>query len=124
MMMLGVITQAETIFDVLNQIDSLVVFAIATMLVAPTVEEIFFRGFLFKGFREKYGWKVALVLSSVIFSLFHGQIATLIPTFLLGALFSYMVQRTESVLPGMILHFIINSIGTCGLLVAYQFGGL
>lgn len=124
MLLLGIITQAETIFEVLSQIDSLALFALTSMVLAPIIEEIFFRGFLFNGFRQKYDWKIALVISSLIFSLFHGQVATLIPTFLLGALFSYMVHRTKSILPGMILHFLVNSVGTCGLLVAYQFGGI
>ena len=122
MMMLGVITQAEVVFDVLKEIDSLALFALSSVILAPVFEELFFRGFLFKGFREKYGWKLSLVLSSFIFSVFHGQVATLIPTFLLGALFAYLYQRTESIFPSMILHFGINSVGTCGLLVAYQFG--
>src|SRR5688572_21600927 len=73
MMLLGVITQAENIFAVLDEIDSLPIFVLTSMFIAPTFEEIFFRGFLFKGFRQKYGWKIALVVSSIIFSLFHGQ---------------------------------------------------
>lgn len=122
MTLLGIITQAETIFEVLEQIDSLAVFAIATTVIAPIFEEIFFRGFLFKGFRQKYGWKIALILSALIFSLFHGQVATLLPTFLLGALFAYMHQRTGSIIPSIIMHFLVNSVGTCGLLLAYKFG--
>lgn len=122
MTMLGVTTQAELIFDVLNETEAFVLFVLTSVLVAPIVEELFFRGFLFKGFRQKYGWKIALVLSALIFSLFHGQVATLLPTFLLGALFSYLYQRTESIFPSMLLHFLVNSVGTCGLLVAYQLG--
>lgn len=124
MTMLGVVTQAETIFEVLNEIDSLAVFILASTVVAPIFEELFFRGFLFKGFRQKYGWKIAVVLSALIFSLFHGQVATLIPTFLLGSLFAYIHQRTESILPCIIMHFLVNSVGTCGLLVVYQMGGI
>ncbi len=124
MMVLGVVTQAETIFEVLDEIESIPFFILTSMFIAPIFEEIFFRGFLFRGFRQKYGWKIALFLSALIFSLFHGQVATLIPTFLLGSLFAYMVQRTESILPSMILHFLVNSVGTCGLLAAYQFGGI
>ena len=122
MMMFGVLTQAEVVFDVLEEIDSLALFAFSSMILAPICEELFFRGFLFKGFSTKYGWKISLVLSSLIFSIFHGQVATLIPTFLLGALFAYLYQRTQSLFPSMILHFAVNSIGTCGLLFAYQFG--
>jgi membrane protease YdiL (CAAX protease family) len=124
MTMLGVVTQAETIFEVLDEIDSLAIFVLASTVLAPIFEEIFFRGFLFKGFRQKYGWKIALILSALIFSLFHGQVATLIPTFLLGSLFAYMHQRTGSILPSIIMHFLVNSVGTCGLLVVYQFGGI
>lgn len=122
MVALGVITQADTIIEMLGEIDSPLLFAFVTVVAAPVTEELFFRGFLFKGLREKYGWVNALMFSSIIFALFHGQIATLIPTFLLGALFAYMYQRTESVLPGMILHFTVNSMGVCAILAASQFG--
>jgi membrane protease YdiL (CAAX protease family) len=124
MMALGVVTQADVIMDILGEIDSPLLFAFVTAIAAPVTEELFFRGFLFKGFRQKYGWVNALLLSSFIFALFHGQIATLIPTFLLGALFAYLYQRTESVFPGMFLHFAVNSMGVCILLTANQIGVL
>ncbi|GAB4498587.1 MAG: type II CAAX endopeptidase family protein [Anaerolineales bacterium] len=117
---LGVVTQADVISDLLSELDSPYLFAFVTAIVAPITEELFFRGFLFKGLRNKYGWVNALMFSSIIFALFHGQIATLIPTFLLGALFAYMYQRTESVYPGMILHFAINAMGVAVLLAADQ----
>jgi uncharacterized protein len=124
MVALGVITQAEVINDLLGELDAPFLFAFVTAIVAPFTEELFFRGFLFKGLREKYGWVNALMFSSIIFALFHGQIATLIPTFLLGALFAYLFHRSGSVYPGMFLHFVVNAMGVCGLLFANQFGGL
>jgi membrane protease YdiL (CAAX protease family) len=122
MVALGIITQADVISDLLGEIDSPFLFAFVTAIVAPFTEELFFRGFLFKGLREKYGWVNALMFSSIIFALFHGQIATLIPTFLLGALFAYMYQRTESVFPGMFLHFTVNAMGSVVFLLADQMG--
>lgn len=122
MVALGVITQADVISDLLGEMNAPYLFAFVTVFVAPVTEEIFFRGFLFKGFREKYGWVNALIFSSIIFALFHGQLATLLPTFLLGALFAYLYQRTESVFPGMILHFAVNALGSCVLLVGNQAG--
>jgi len=119
---LGVVTQADVVFDILGESDSAIPLVVAAVVIAPIVEELFFRGFLFKGLRDKYGWKNALMFSSIIFSLFHLQVATLIPTFLLGALFAYIYQRSESVYPGMILHFLVNSLGICGMLVLYQTG--
>lgn len=124
MVALGIITQADVVSDLLGEIDSPLLFAFVTAIVAPFTEELFFRGFLFKGLREKYGWVNALMFSSIIFALFHGQIATLIPTFLLGALFAYMYQRTESVFPGMFLHFTVNAMGVVVFLLADQMGVL
>jgi uncharacterized protein len=124
MMALGIITQADVVSDLLGEIDSPLLFAFVTAIVAPFTEELFFRGFLFKGLREKYGWVNALMFSSIIFALFHGQVATLIPTFLLGALFAYMYQRSESVFPGMLLHFAVNAVGVVVLLLANQMGVL
>lgn len=122
MVALGVVTQADVVSKILGEIDAPYLFAAVTAIVAPFTEELFFRGFLFKGLREKYGWVNALMFSSIIFALFHGQIATLLPTFLLGALFAYLYQQTESVLPGMFLHFVVNAVGAAVLLFANQFG--
>ena len=124
MISLGVTTQADVISEILGEINAPYLFAFITAIVAPITEELFFRGFLFKGLREKYGWVNALMFSSMIFALFHGQLATLLPTFLLGALFSYMYQRTESVYPGMFLHFTVNAMGALVLLFANQTGAL
>ncbi|HNK62734.1 MAG TPA: CPBP family intramembrane metalloprotease [Anaerolineales bacterium] len=121
---LGVVTQADVVFDILGESASPIPLVVATVVIAPIVEELFFRGFLFKGLRDQYGWKNALMFSSIIFSLFHMQVAALVPTFLLGALFAYIYQRTESVYPGMLLHFLVNSLGICGMLVLYQTGQL
>ncbi|MBN8581239.1 MAG: CPBP family intramembrane metalloprotease [Anaerolineae bacterium] len=122
MIALGVAVQVETITEMFNEMDSPLIFAVSTVLLAPFTEELFFRGFLFKGLREKYGWVNALMFSSIIFALFHGQLATLLPTFLMGALFAYMFQKTGSVFPGMLLHFSINAFSTTIFLIAAQMG--
>lgn len=124
MISLGVTTQADVISELLGEINAPYLFAFTTVIVAPITEEMFFRGFLFKGLREKYGWVNALMFSSMIFAIFHGQLATLLPTFLLGALFSYLYQRTDSVFPGMFLHFTVNAMGPLVLLFANQTGAL
>ena len=122
MIALGVVVQAEVITEMFNEMDSPFIFAFSTVILAPITEELFFRGFLFKGLREKYGWVNALMFSSIIFALFHGQLATLLPTFLMGALFAYMFQKTGSVFPGMLLHFSINAFSTTIFLIAAQMG--
>ena len=40
-------------------------------IVAPIVEEIFFRGFVFAGLRNSWNWKKAALASAGLFALFH-----------------------------------------------------
>lgn len=117
---LGVVTQGDVISELLNSLDSPVWFFFVAAVMAPLMEEIFFRGFLFKGFRQKYGWKAALIVSSVIFGASHLQLAAFIPTFLLGCVLAYVYHRSNSLFPGMILHFLINSWGLCAAFTLYN----
>ncbi|MFN8381110.1 MAG: type II CAAX endopeptidase family protein [Anaerolineales bacterium] len=121
---LGIITQGDVIFDVFDNLDSPILFFFVGMVMAPLMEETFYRGFLFKGFRQKYGWKAALILSAFIFSLSHLQLAALFPTFLLGCILAYMYHRTNSLFPGMILHFMINAWGLCAAFALYKSRGI
>jgi membrane protease YdiL (CAAX protease family) len=111
LMRLGVDTQGEEIMKLFDSLDSPVWFIIVGVIFAPIVEELFFRGFLFQGFRQKYGWSNGILLSSAIFAAAHLDLVALIPTFILGALLAYMYHRTNSVWPGIILHVLINAMG-------------
>ena len=76
----GVDTQGDQIFQMFDQLESPAWLFVVGAIVAPIVEEIFFRGFLFQGFRQKYGWMPALFLSSAIFGAAHLDPVSLIPT--------------------------------------------
>ena len=118
---LGVDTQGQAIFDIFSSLDSPVWLILAAVIVAPLVEEIFFRGFLFQGFRKKYGWVSAMLLSSAIFAAAHLDLASLIPTFVLGIVLTYVYHRSNSVWPGVILHFLINATSTCSVYFLSQY---
>ena len=112
---LGIETQAQEMMGIINSLDSAFWFIFVVAFLAPLVEEIFFRGFLFQGFRQRYGWVTAVLLSSAVFSAAHLSLVMLIPAFILGCVLAYMYHRTNSVWPGVILHFLINSFGVCAL---------
>ena len=65
-----------------------------------------------------------MLLSSAIFASFHLQLVAFIPTFLLGAVLAFTYQRSNSVWPGVILHFLVNALGVCVTLAALQMGAL
>jgi membrane protease YdiL (CAAX protease family) len=84
--LLGVETQGENIVKMFAELDSPVWFFIVGAVFAPLVEEIFFRGFLFQGFRARYGWVPAMLISAAIFAAAHLDLVVFIPTFILGCL--------------------------------------
>lgn len=120
MSMAGFITQGEAIFQFLRKLENPLVFVFVGIVLAPIVEEIFFRGFLFNGFRQRYGWNKAALFSSVFFSLAHLEPVALIPTFILGYLLAYLFHRSNSLWPGVILHCLVNSFAFCMLYAVSQ----
>ena len=91
--------QADEIAKLLATLSSPYPFIFTGVILAPIVEETFFRGFLFAGFRQRYGYQKAALLSSAIFAAAHLQLAVLVPTFVLGYIFSYLYQKSNSIIP-------------------------
>jgi len=123
MILLKVPIQAEKFFGLISNLDSPATLLITGIFIAPLFEETVFRGFLFPGLRQKYGWKSAALISSAIFGFCHFQLAAFIPTFVLGLVFSYLYQRSSSIWPGIILHTLVNAFGLCLLVILAQHGG-
>jgi uncharacterized protein len=92
-------------------------FFLTVTIVAPVVEETFFRGFVFAGLRARYHWAWAAVMSSALFAAAHLELTFFIPAFLLGFLFAFLYQKSNSVWPGMILHFVLNALAVVALYV-------
>ncbi len=97
----------EATFDGLLELSvGLLLFVIALM---PAVgEELLFRGFIFGGLRSKYSIGISIVVSAIIFGIFHMSLVKLLPTAMLGACFAYITYCTGSIYIGMILHFVNN----------------
>jgi uncharacterized protein len=110
---LGIRTQGDMITELMQSLGSPIWLILAGVILAPLVEEMFFRGFLFPGFRQRFGWVKALFLSSGLFGLAHVDPVSLFPTFLLGCVLTYAYQRSNSLWPGIILHFLVNAFGLC-----------
>jgi ABC-2 type transport system permease protein/sodium transport system permease protein len=88
-------------------------------IVPAVVEELFFRGWLFSALEKRmHPWN-AILLSALLFGMFHiitGGILLaerLLPTTLLGVVLGWVRWRSGSVWPGIVLHMLHN-----GLLVS------
>ncbi len=78
---------------------------------APVVEEIFFRGLLYKALRNRLSIVPAALLAGVIFGAVHGTtypLDTLPPKMVFGVIACLLYERTGSLYPSMALHGIID----------------
>ncbi|KAA3646439.1 MAG: CPBP family intramembrane metalloprotease [Chloroflexi bacterium] len=107
---------------VLEEIGSPLPLIIAAVIAAPLVEELFFRGFLFYGLRQHFGWRWAALISTAFFALLHLQPANLLPIALLGFLFAYLSHISNSIWPAIILHAVFNGFNVLLVYIVIQNG--
>lgn len=79
-------------------------------IIGPMAEEIFFRGFVLPGLVKKFGIIWALVISSVVFGLFHIDPGAIVPTFALGLALGWVYIKTGSIWPAMFAHGLHNTV--------------
>ncbi len=78
--------------------------------IAPFVEEFFFRGFLYKAFKNGIGvWPGALA-SGTLFGLIHLKPIYFAPLMALGVILALLYQRTGSIWPCIGVHAANNAI--------------
>ncbi len=86
---------------------------LALGILAPLAEEMVFRGAILRTllnyFNGRMYW-VPIIVSSLLFGLVHGNMAQLLNAFLIGILLGWMYYRTESIVPGIVLHWVNNTV--------------
>ncbi len=88
-----------------------VLMILATVVAAPLVEEIIFRGLVLSRLRRVMpGW-LAVLLSALAFGVCHGQIVWICYAFVLGLIFGTMALRSRSIWPSFVAHVLFNGIG-------------
>jgi uncharacterized protein len=84
-------------------------------IIAPVAEELFFRGMLYPLLRKRWGVVLAVVTSALIFGFVH-LIPVLIPGLVfVGLILGWVRQRSNSIVPGMIIHALQNGIVMLGI---------
>lgn len=80
----------------------------AAVIAAPILEEVFFRGIILNGLLKNYSPQTAIITSAAIFGCIHLNPWQTIPAFLAGLLIGWLYWKTNSIIPGMLLHFVNN----------------
>jgi membrane protease YdiL (CAAX protease family) len=80
-------------------------------LTPAICEEVMFRGVLLGGTRNRLPTLQVILVNGIVFGAFHVPAATVfrfLPSAALGMLLAWVVLRTRSIWPGMLMHFLNN----------------
>jgi hypothetical protein len=102
------------------------ILAVFGVLVAPLMEELFFRGFLYPVLARRMGMAVSIVLTGIGFALVHAQQlghawGPVLIIFLVGVVLTTARALAKSVAAGWLIHFAYN--GTLFALMFLATGG-
>lgn len=94
-------------FDMPDDIFSRTIYAVAVAVVPAIVEEFAFRGAVMQPLR-KYGDSFAIIASSIVFAILHGNLIQAPFALISGLGMGYAVCITNSIWTGVIIHFLNN----------------
>lgn len=85
----------------------LICFIVTAIITAPILEEILFRGLILRSL-QNFGNVFAIVVSSILFAIFHGNFEQAIPAFFIGFILGMDAIRTNSIIASIIIHALNN----------------
>jgi membrane protease YdiL (CAAX protease family) len=83
---------------------------ITLIILAPIAEETLFRGYLYGKLRKYVPFWAAMLVTSALFGLAHGQWNLAINTFALSLVLCSLREITDSIWAGVLLHMIKNGV--------------
>lgn len=101
------ITPSDTTVSFVS--DRVYVLVITSVILPAVCEELLIRGIAL-GEYSKYGVSVSVIMTSVIFALFHGNVTAIPSLFVAGVFYAVITHLFKSVWPAMICHIINNAL--------------
>lgn len=91
--------------------ESLMFSIITIAIIVPITEELFFRGLIYGRLRQAMRPIVAILISSIVFGIFHGNVVQGVYAFLIGCTLALVYEKTDSLILSIFGHGLINAIG-------------
>lgn len=95
-----------------SQIGTLLALCFASVIMAPILEELAFRGFLYNVLRGRIGIWAAAVTSSLFFAAIHMSLVQTLPLFVFALAECYVYEKTQSIRFCIAMHMIFNGIAS------------
>ncbi|MGE3855378.1 MAG: lysostaphin resistance A-like protein [Dehalococcoidia bacterium] len=86
------------------------VIGLATVVAAPLGEELFFRGFVYRGLADRFGAVAGIVGSGIAFSLVHFNVSVIVPFAAIGMVFAWVYRASGSLWTTIAAHAIFNGV--------------
>ncbi|MCX7832881.1 MAG: CPBP family intramembrane metalloprotease [Ignavibacteria bacterium] len=102
-----------------NNYSDLILIIFAVALTPAICEELMFRGLILNSLVKTEKIKYSIILTGLIFSIFHFHPFNIIPLFFLGIYLSIVTYYSRSIYPAILVHFINNLIS---ILAVYFYG--
>ena len=102
--------------DVAESFGAVPVQILLIVIAAPIGEETCFRGMLFGGLRTRLPRIAAALVSGLVFGALHATtgLSAVPPLIFFGFVLALLYERTGSIVPGIILHMLNNSVALLG----------
>lgn len=92
-----------------------VLIAVGLAVTGPFVEEMLFRGAIYRPMRIDKRPVVVIVVTAILFSAVHLDLQKLVPLFLMGLMLGYLRWASGSLVPPLLLHMAYNGVATVQL---------
>ncbi len=100
------------LFDMNNDASNINIYLaiISSGIVGPILEEILFRYVFLNKLRKFFTTRNAILLSSLVFALLHGDIVTMLYAFIMGFVFAYVYVKYNNIKISILCHISSNVI--------------
>ena len=103
-------------------IDSSLMTWLTAVLMAPVLEEIVFRGFLYTRLKKGLGKIAAVIITSLVFGIAHGTVIWFIYTFIFSIVLIWIFEKFQSLTASILLHLAYNLSGMALSLIPEEAG--
>lgn len=109
----GIMNEYEALVETVGIGQANVVSMLATVVLAPIVEEIMFRGVTMRlAGKAGAGFLVANLIQAVAFGIYHFNLVQGIYATVLGLVLGYVAYKYDSIYPSILLHLVYNLAAT------------
>ena len=100
------------LFNLNNEMADLNIYLaiLSSGIIGPILEEILFRYVFLNRLRNFFTTRNAILLSSLVFALLHGDIITMIYAFIMGFIFAYVYVKYDNIKVSIMCHIGANTI--------------